>query len=131
MKVFFSNFYNKPDSNINSKADNNTSEAHFQLKIDDVLIGDLSFNNSIWTFIYSNQFKNQTKYHRLVGFPDLDKEYKSDVLWPFFKTRIPGLRQPSVLEILERKKISRSDESKLLKLFGKFSPTNPFILESI
>jgi hypothetical protein len=75
-------------------------DANFIVKIDDLVVGYLTRKNNLWQFNYSEDFKNQKEYYRLVGFSDLNKLYQSEVLWPFFKIRIPGLKQPMIQEVL-------------------------------
>lgn len=106
-------------------------EIKFVLKIKDLIIGYLSIEQEQWTFKYSNEFKEQSKYARLTGFSDLDKIYKADVLWPFFKIRIPGLKQPMIRDILKEENLDEANEAVLLKRFGKKTMSNPYILESI
>lgn len=101
----------------------------FTLKIDEMLVGSLELKDKLWIFKYSDEFKTQEEYRRLAGFSDLNKVYKSEVLWPFFKIRIPGLKQPMVKEILEKENLNSNDEASLLKRFGKISMSNPYILE--
>ena len=67
-------------------------------------------------------------YNRIIGFPDLDKTYKSELLWPFFQVRIPGLKQPAIQEILKNEKIDEFNEVQLLKRFGKKIIANPYEL---
>ena len=101
----------------------------FVLKIKLLVIGYLSIENGLWHFIYSEEFKNQDKYARLTGFSDLNKTYKAEVLWPFFKIRIPGLKQPMIRDIIEAENLDSKNEAVLLKRFGKESMANPYILE--
>lgn len=101
----------------------------FNLKINDLIIGFLKIENKKWTFKYSDEFKNQDNYRRLAGFSDLNKIYESNELWPFFKIRIPGLKQPMIKEILEKENLTGSNEAILLKRFGRKSMSNPYILE--
>lgn len=101
----------------------------FKLKIKDLVIGCLKIENQKWSFVYSEEFKNQDTYRRLTGFSDLNKVYESDELWPFFKIRIPGLKQPMIKEILEQEKLNKNNEGQLLKRFGRISMSNPYILE--
>lgn len=105
--------------------------ASFLVKVDELTIGCLKYENGLWEFKYSEQFRNQEKYYRLVGFSDLNKTYKSEELWPFFKIRIPGLKQPLVKEILIKENIDPSDEVGLLKRFGRITSTNPYLLEPV
>lgn len=108
----------------------------FILKIEDdkgkiLEIGTLQYLDGKWKFQYSNAFKNQAKFRRLVGFSDLNKIYESEVLWPFFKIRIPGLKPPLVEKILEKEKIDKSDEVSLLKRFGRINISNPYVLDPV
>lgn len=120
--------FNKPENeeNLSFEFSGNIS---FTLKIDEVLVGNLELKDKVWIFTYSDEFKSQQVYRRLAGFSDLNKQYKSDTLWPFFKIRIPGLKQPMVREILERENLNSNDEALLLKRFGRISMSNPYILE--
>ncbi|MEP7111336.1 MAG: HipA N-terminal domain-containing protein [Ferruginibacter sp.] len=96
---------------------------------DGIRIGTLHCENGDWFFKYTDDFKNHSdEYNRIVGFPDLDKIYQSDKLWPFFQIRIPGLKQPAVQEILARENIDKSNEVALLKRFGYKTITNPYEL---
>lgn len=124
-------FYNLLEDEQQVELDTHHAEGKFVLKIDDLVIGTLSYREGYWLFEYSQAFKHQKKFRRLVGFSDLEKAYKSDTLWPFFKLRIPGLKQPKVREILETEAIDATDEVKLLERFGKRNISNPYILEAL
>lgn len=128
MREFLRKLFNKPENeeNLSFEFSGNIS---FTLKIDEVLVGNLELKDKVWIFTYSDEFKSQQVYRRLAGFSDLNKQYKSDTLWPFFKIRIPGLKQPMVREILERENLNSNDEALLLKRFGRISMSNPYILE--
>ena len=104
-------------------------EGTFQLLIKDLVIGELSQDHAGWTFEYTQAFKDQERYRRIVGFSDLERVYRNDTLWPFFRMRIPGLKQPLVQEILRQEDIDRLDEFTLLKRFGRRSASNPYLLE--
>lgn len=130
MKSLINRIYNK--SSKDEFELNMENETQFNLKIDNILIGILYTKDKYWFFEYSEEFKNnKDKYYRMVGFSDLDKIYKSDVLWPFFKIRIPGLKQPLIIEILKKENINSDDEVELLKRFGKEVISNPYKLELI
>jgi len=133
MIEFIKNLFNKPDDEPANTVIQN-SNATFILKINDketgeLIIGTLEFSDNFWIFKYSETFKQQQKYRRLTGFSELDKVYKREVLWPFFKIRIPGLKQPLVQKILEEEDINKSDEVSLLKRFGRRNISNPYLLE--
>jgi HipA-like protein len=103
-------------------------DVKFLLRVDDIKVGYLYSNKGDWYFEYSNDFKNHLDYNLITGFPELNKVYKSDELWPFFRIRIPGLKQPVVMEILEKEKIDKNDEVELLKRFGQKTISNPYEL---
>lgn len=104
----------------------------FNLKVDNLIIGTLHYKDGMWEFKYSDEFKKQSHIYNLItGFPNLNKVYKSESLWPFFLTRIPGLKQPAVIEILNRENIDKNNECQLLKRFGKKSINNPYELELV
>ena len=102
----------------------------FYLHLDNVAVGELSFSNNQWCFKYAEDFINNVEnLNLIVGFPDLNKVYCSNQLWPFFKIRIPGLKQPRVKEILKQENIDINNDVKLLERFGKRTISNPYELE--
>jgi len=104
----------------------------FILKVDNIQIAILHCENGEWQFKYTDEFKqNNDNYNLITGFSNLDKTYRSETLWPFFKTRIPGLKQPAVKEILEKENISEENEAALLKRFGKKTISNPYELDLV
>lgn len=107
-----------------------TGNIQFTLKIKELHIGYLTIESGRWIFRYSEAFRAQKKYARLTGFSDLDKVYSTEDLWPFFKIRIPGLKQPMVRDIIKAENLDDSNEAVLLKRFGRKSMSNPYILES-
>jgi len=103
-------------------------DVRFILTVDDITVGYLQSKAGDWYFQYTSQFQNHPDYNRITGFPELTKVYKSEELWPFFRIRIPGLKQPVVQEILQKEKIDEHDEVELLKRFGKKTIANPYEL---
>ena len=101
----------------------------FELSYKNTKIGYLSLANGIWEYNYSEEFKNQITLLPLTDFPNKNKIYQGQYLWPFFLSRIPGSGQPKVQEIIKRKNIKKNDEVSLLKLFGKRTIANPYTLE--
>ena len=126
----FINWFSKSEDDFDLKVQLPKDEdAKFLLTVDNISIGTLYCEKAEWYFKYTDDFKTHSnEYHRIVGFPDLDKTYKSDSLWPFFQIRIPGLKQPQIQEILEKEKIDQLNEVALLKRFGKKTISNPYEL---
>lgn len=104
----------------------------FDLFLKNLKVGILSYakEDGVWYFEYSEEFKkNKDNFNLIIGFPDINKRYQSEILWPFFNIRIPGLKQPKVKEILQKENINPEDSVQLLERFGKKSISNPFELE--
>lgn len=102
--------------------------AEFILKYEDMTVGYLELKDGIWKFSYSEEFKEQDELRPIVQFPDKNKAYENEELWPFFTIRIPGLNQPAIQKILESENIDRTNEVELLKRFGKKTISNPYEL---
>ncbi len=65
----------------------------------------------------------------MIDFPDINKVYISEELWPFLASRIPRPAQPVVLLEIRRRNIDVDNEVSLLNVFDKRTITNPFLLE--
>lgn len=128
MIEFFRKIINK-GQNSSPIEINFEGEIKFTLKINDLVIGYLSIEDKQWVYTYSDEFKAQDEYDRLTGFSDLNKVYRADVLWPFFKVRIPGLKQPMIRDIIKSENLDENNEAILLKRFGRLTMTNPYILD--
>jgi|SRR5690625_3848372 len=103
-------------------------KAEFELKYKSLIVGYLELNDGVWKFSYSAEFKDQNELRPIVQFPDTNKVYKNEELWPFFTIRIPGLNQPEIENIIESENIDRSNEVELLKRFGEKTISNPYEL---
>ena len=93
-------------------------------------IGVLELREGKWTFYYTESFKHQDEIKPLVDFPDVENVYTKDELWPFFLIRIPGLKQPQVQEVIDKQNIDPNNQAELLRVFGKKSISNPFVITS-
>ncbi len=118
----------KPESlqNLETPQDENFV---FDLLYKQNFIGKLELLKGNWEFEYSEDFRNQNKLTTLIDFPNKDKKYSSNKLWPFFISRIPSSERPEIKEYIIEKKIDENNEAELLKYFGQKSITNPFILK--
>lgn len=104
-------------------------DTQFILMGNDLHIGTLYCEKGEWFFKYADIFKLRgSDYNLITGFPDVSKTYRSATLWPFFKIRIPGLKQPAIQEILKNENIATENEVELLKRFGQKSISNPYEL---
>lgn len=103
----------------------------FDLTYQDFLIGVLTFSGDIWTFEYSEKFKEDKEFNSILGFPQKDKIYYSNKLFPFFAARIPSTKRSDIIPILEAEGIDKNDTVTLLERFGHSCITNPFKLTKI
>ncbi|MDE2725609.1 MAG: HipA N-terminal domain-containing protein [Gemmatimonadota bacterium] len=102
--------------------------AEFLLRYRNLDVGHLSLRGGKWHFEYTDTFREKKDAYPIINFPHLDKHYESDVLWPFFVIRIPGLGQPAVQRVIREENLDPSNEVQLLKRFGKTTIANPFTL---
>ena len=131
IKKIINKFFNgKPLhlKDISEKTDNR--DYQFVLKYHKDDIGYLDYSNNVWSFYYSDWFKNQSDIKTLLEFPKSDEKYSSNELWAFFANRIPSFKQPNIKEFIENNPNEKTNLVKLLDLFGKYSVNNPFVLES-
>ncbi len=119
-----------PAFNRNLKVKNG-KEAEFQLMLDKLEVGRLSYTEGKWIFKYSEEFKETSGIKTVADFPDIKKTYVNQELWPFFSSRIPSIARPGVKKVLEREGIEDNDLLNLLIRFGKHTITNPFELQAI
>lgn len=101
------------------------SKGRFDLYLGSLLVGVLTYEDGEWRFAYSDEYKAQDKYEPLVNFPNLTQEYKSDQLWPFFASRLPGVSE------LKENERETTDILTLLKKYGRHVITNPYKLVAL
>ena len=130
MKLKFFNWFSKSEDEFEEQAIlPHDVSAKFILSVDNISVGSLSCKDGDWFYKYADEFKNHSdEYNRIIGFPDLNKTYQSEILWPFFQVRIPGLKQPAIKEILIKENIDKSNEVALLQRFGRKTIANPYEL---
>lgn len=103
-------------------------EVAFSVVLDGLEVGRLRLEGDEWVFNYADAFREQDKIRPIVDFPSVDREYRSEDLWPFFLLRIPSLKQPAVQEFLREENVNTPSAAILLKRFGQRSAANPFEL---
>lgn len=87
-------------------------------------VGSLNYNDGIWTFEYTEDFKSQKTILPLINFPNKEKTYSSKDLWPFFASRIPSNAQ------LQKNEDEVPNLIDMLKKFGKNVISNPYVLSA-
>ncbi len=70
----------------------------------------------IFKYNLENVEKAKTEgFSYIIGFKNIDKEYKSEKLFPFFASRIPSKNRHDIQEILKDLNVEKYDESLLLR----------------
>jgi len=105
-------------------------KAEFIVLYNELEVGVLKLEEGKWHFSYTPDFKKQNEITPIPDFPNIDKEYVKDELWPFFLIRIPSLKQPKVQKIISKERIDSTSQVELLKHFGQKTIANPFELKS-
>ncbi len=90
-----------------------------------VTVGRLEFSDGMWTFRYDPEYKRRQDLRPLEGFNDLDREYRSGVLFPFFAIRIPDLDRSDVKRKLDEARVRDPDIADLLRIFGRRVVSSP------
>lgn len=80
---------------------------------------------NVYTFRYFRQFRDLSL-APLPGISYSEEPQTSAELWPFFKERIPDLRRPEIVAWMRVKKLSESDDIRMLAEMSKYSATDPF-----
>lgn len=80
------------------------------------VIGELS-KNSHYQFKYCNQIEEAEKqgFTPLISFPDLDRVYESEVLFPVFESRLPDKKRKDIGSILKKYEMDEYEPYQLLK----------------
>lgn len=89
-------------------------------------VGHLSKNGS-YEFIYiKNNLEKALKkgFEAFVAFPDFDKSYKNDEVFPVFSSRLPDKRRKDISVILEKYNLTNYDAFELLRANGGKLPTD-------
>jgi HipA-like protein len=83
----------------------------------DEIVGWLSQDAGEFVFKYDPGFVEKEGAEPISAFPDLQGEYRSKKLWPFFAVRIPPLDRADVRNLLRSHHISADDQN-MLELLG-------------
>lgn len=93
-------------------------EKLFNVYWKEIAIGEVLKENDEFIFRYINEGVNDANkigFKYLIGFKNLDKEYRSKKLFPVFTSRIPPHNRHDINKILEKLDIKEYDELEILK----------------
>jgi len=119
------------DPDIKSDFKNENDHGEFELKFENNIVGFLKYDDSKWTFKYSDEFISEKPLLPLIDFPNVNKVYEFEHLMPFFAARIPNLNQPYHEKKIKKFNGNKKSEVSMLRIFGKKSINNPFELSFI
>lgn len=90
-----------------------------------LLVGHLEFDGSVWTFQYDAAYKARHELRPIEGFDEIDRVYRSTVLFPFFAVRIPDIDRDDVQRRLEAEHMEDPETADLLRIFGRKALSSP------
>ena len=90
-----------------------------------VTVGHLDFDGRFWTFRYDDEYKARPDLRPIEGFDELDRLYRSSVLFPFFAVRIPDIHRDDVRRRLEADRVKNPEPADLLRMFGQRVVSSP------
>jgi len=87
------------------------------------IVGQLSKNGQ-YEFSYGHEVKEaiDNGFELLIPFGDINKVYKSDMLFPAFSSRLPDKKRRGIEKILLKYELQEYDEFELLKRSGARLP---------
>lgn len=90
-------------------------------------IGKLSHNGN-YNFSYFETATGAAKagWEPLEAFPELDRTYESENLFPIFSSRLPDRKRRDIKKILEKYELSEFDEFQLLRKSGARLPIDTY-----
>lgn len=93
-------------------------EAVILVFLDDEKIGSLRKEGETFVFKYDDEYARSPTAVAIPAFPDLQKEYRAERLWPFFGVRLPAVEREDVQRAMRGKDIEDDD---VLRLLGELS----------
>ena len=79
----------------------------------------------MWTFAYSDEYKRRDDLRPIEGFDDIERVYRSSVLFPFFAVRIPDIDRKDVRMRLASERVVDPEPADLLRIFGQRVVSSP------
>ena len=97
-------------------------EIYRKTEDDLVLVGRLACDEDEYVFRYDSNYAARP----ISAFPDMDHEYRSKQLWPFFAIRIPPLDREDVREEITNRAIEKDQVIEILGSLARVSVSNPY-----
>jgi len=95
----------------------------------DALVGVLWQESGEFVFKYDPQYASTKGAEPISAFPDLEEEYRSKELWPFFAVRIPPRDRQDVREALAKLSLRPEQTLEVLGKLARRTISNPYTLK--
>lgn len=89
------------------------------------LVGMLFRDQGEFVFRYDPEYDKVP----ISAFPEIDMEYRSESLWPFFAVRIPPMEREDVREEISNLSLEKDQVIEILGSIAKVSVTNPYVFK--
>ena len=87
-----------------------------------LLVGRLSYEEGEYVFRYDSDFRGKP----ISAFPELTREYRSTLLWPFFAVRIPPLDREDMRKEISDRSLRKDQVLEILASLARVSVANPY-----
>lgn len=99
-----------------------TLEIYRQSADENILVGRLFCEDGEFVFRYDSNYRGKP----ISAFPDIEHEYRSENLWPFFAVRIPPLDREDMRREIAKQSLREDQIIQILGSVAKVSVTNPY-----
>ncbi len=94
-----------------------------------IVMGRLRREGDAYRFDYEPGVMRRSDVQPIPEFPELDRTYRADRLWPFFTSRLPPLKRQDVKATIAARGVSPDDTLELLVELSGGSVASPYVLE--
>lgn len=101
-------------------------EVYLETRHGRVTLGTLSKEGQEFVFRYDPDFAHGESSKPISAFPDLEREYRTEELWPFFAVRVPPVERDDVREAMQRRHIPEKDILRLLAELSGRGVSSPY-----
>ena len=105
-----------------TRSEKTTLEVYQQSTDESSLVGRLWCEDGEFVFRYDSDYRGKP----ISAFPDIEHEYRSEHLWPFFTVRIPPLDREDMRREMENRSLQNGHVIEILGSVAKVSVTNPY-----
>ena len=105
-----------------TRSEETTLEIYRQSTDENSLVGRLWCEDGEFVFRYDSDYRGKP----ISAFPEIEHEYRSEHLWPFFAVRIPPLDREDMRREIANRSLRDDHVIEILGSVAKVSVTNPY-----